>query len=117
MECNICKQSGVGYTTSNLSTRFYIHKSHIKGGGGGEVQAYHFGKKNFELGVGREGHDTSQHFEGSFESIRAILPMRGLGAKTGAKTKILTKGNRAMLLSPFDLSSKNEHLKNNLKIG
>ena len=39
------------------------------------VQAYHFGKKDFELGVGGEGQDTSRHFEDSFGSIRAILPM------------------------------------------
>ena len=45
------------------------------GGGGGGVQAYHFGKKDFELGVGREGQDTYQHFDGSSGSIRAILPM------------------------------------------
>ena len=42
----------------------------LRGGGGG--QAYHFGKMNFELG---DGQITSQHFEGSFGSIRAILPM------------------------------------------
>ena len=34
--------------------------------------------------------------------------MWGLGAKPGAKTLIWTKGYRAQLLSPFDLSSKNE---------
>ena len=45
------------------------------GGGGGGVQAYHFGKNDFELGVKGEGQDTSQYFEGSFGSIRAILPM------------------------------------------
>ena len=45
------------------------------GGGGGGVQAYHFGKKDFKLGIGREGQDTSRHFEGGFGSIRAILPM------------------------------------------
>ena len=28
------------------------------------VQAYRFGKKDFELGVGRGGQDTSRHFEG-----------------------------------------------------
>ena len=33
----------------------------------------HFGKKDFELGVGGEGQDTSRNFEGSFESIRALL--------------------------------------------
>ena len=38
---------------------------------------------------------SAQNFEGSFGSVRALLPMRGLGAKTGAKTKIWTKGNRA----------------------
>ena len=42
---------------------------------GGGVQAYHFGKKHFEIGVGREVQDTSRHFDGSFGSIRAILPM------------------------------------------
>ena len=46
----------------------------LRGGGGG-VQAFHFGKNDFELGVGGEGQDTSRHFEGSFRSIRAILPM------------------------------------------
>ena len=45
-------------------------------------------KKDFELGVEREGQDTVLHFEGGFGSICAILPMRGLGVKTGAKTKI-----------------------------
>ena len=32
--------------------------------------AYHFG-----LGVGGEGQDTSRHFDGSFGSICAILPI------------------------------------------
>ena len=32
-------------------------------------------KNDFELGVGGEGQDTSQHFEGNFGSIQAILPM------------------------------------------
>ena len=45
----------------------------LKGGGG--VQAFHFGKNDFELGVGGNDQDTSRHFEGSFRSIRAILPM------------------------------------------
>ena len=43
--------------------------------GGEGVQDYHFGKNNFELGVGGEGQDTSRHFEGGFGSMRAILPM------------------------------------------
>ena len=32
-------------------------------------------KKYFELGVVGDGQDTSRHFEDSFRSIRAILPM------------------------------------------
>ena len=32
MECNTCKQSYVGYTTTNLPKRFSNHKSHIKKG-------------------------------------------------------------------------------------
>ena len=39
------------------------------------VQAYHFGKNDFELGVGGEGQYTSQNIEGSFGSIRALLPI------------------------------------------
>ena len=39
------------------------------------VQAYHFGKKDFELGVEWKGQDTSRHFKGIFGSIRAILPV------------------------------------------
>ena len=34
---------------------------YLKGGGG--VQAFHFEKKNFELGVGGEGQDKSRDFE------------------------------------------------------
>ena len=45
------------------------------GGGGGVVQAFHFGKSDFELGVRGEGQDTSRHFEGSFGSMCVILPM------------------------------------------
>ena len=82
------------------------------------VQAYYFGKKDFELGVGGEDQDTSRHFEGRFGSIRAILSMWGLREKNGARTKIWTKGNRAYLLSPFEWSLKKEHFrKNNVKIG
>ena len=64
---------------------------HVLGGGGGGGQAFHFGKNDFELGVGGDGQDTFRHFEGSFRSIRAILPIRGLGPKTGAKTRIELK--------------------------
>ena len=44
-------------------------------GGGGGVQTFLLWKKYFDLGIGGEGQDTSRHFEGSFGSIRAILPM------------------------------------------
>ena len=54
----------------NCNVNFTLY---FKGGGG--VQAYQFGKKDFELGVGGEGQDTSRNFEGSFGSIHAILPM------------------------------------------
>ena len=40
----------------------------------GRVQAFYFGKNNFELGVGGEGQDTSRHFGSRFGSIRAKLP-------------------------------------------
>ena len=61
----------------------------------GRVQAFYFGKTDFELGVRGEGQDTFRHFEGSFGSIHALLPMQGLGAKTGAKFRIFNKGNKA----------------------
>ena len=44
----------------------------LKGGG---IQAYHFGKNNFKLGVEEEGQDMSRHFEGGFGSMGVILPM------------------------------------------
>ena len=47
---------------------------YLRGGGGG-FRPITLEKKYFELGVGGEGQDTSQHFEGSFGSIRAILAM------------------------------------------
>ena len=50
----------------------YVVLAQIKEGG---VQAFHFGKTDFELGVGGEGWDTSRNFEGSFGSIRTKLPM------------------------------------------
>ena len=65
-------------TSFNISTsKFVLPNIYLKGGGGGGggVQAYHFGKKDFELGVGGERQDTFQNFEGSFGSIRALLPM------------------------------------------
>ena len=45
------------------------------GGGGGGGSGLSHWKNYFELGVGGDSQDTSRHFEGSFRSIRAILPM------------------------------------------
>ena len=45
------------------------------GGGGGGGTGLSLWKNDFELGVGGYGQDTSRHFEGSFGSISAILPM------------------------------------------
>ena len=47
-----------------------IEEGTLRGGGGGGFRPI-----TFELGVGGEGQDTSQHFEGNFAFIRAILPM------------------------------------------
>ena len=38
-------------------------------------------------------------------------------SKNGPKNKFLTKQEKAKLLSPFDLSFKNKHLKKDVKIG
>ena len=62
----------MGLMSLKMNGMFYLSGW---GGGGGGVQAFHFGKNDFELGVGRDSQDTSRHFEGSFWSIRAILPM------------------------------------------
>ena len=51
-----------------------IHSNILRGGGGGG-SGLSFWKKDFELGVGGEGQDTSRHFDGSVGSIRAILFM------------------------------------------
>ena len=54
----------------------------------GGVQACNFEKRNFSLGIKGEGQDTSGHFADGFGSMRAMLPMLGLGAKIGHETKI-----------------------------
>ena len=83
LHCNCTKIEQVTIKTSNLQLNFAYNL--------GGVQAYHFGKKYFELGVGGEGQDTSRNFEGSFGFIRGIRPMRGLGAKLGQKPKMELK--------------------------
>ena len=71
---------GIINTATSLLFSFALTKSPLplslhSGGGGGGVQAYHFEKKDFELGVGWKGQDTYRHFKGIFGSIRAILPV------------------------------------------
>ena len=67
----------------------------LRGGGGGcgGFRAYHFGKKDFELGVEGEGQDTSRHFEDSFGSMRAILLSYCHHSICLQKTSILEKKN------------------------
>ena len=52
------------------------------------VQAYHFGKTNFVLGVGGESQETSRNFKGGFGSMRAMLLMFALKANNGAKIEL-----------------------------
>ena len=61
-----------------------INSSNLRGG----VQASYFGNLDFDLWVEGDGLDIYQQLEGSFESMRAMLPMRGLGEKMGPKIKI-----------------------------
>ena len=51
------------------------------------AQAFNFGNFDFEIWVEGEGQDTSQNFKGGFGSMRTILPMWGVGAKLGPKSK------------------------------
>ena len=75
----------------------------LRGGGGGEVQAFHFGKTDFELGVGGEGQDTSRHFEGSLGS-RANF---GFGLKIFLEAKIKNRPLLVCAKSIFTLILKN----------
>ena len=47
-----------------------------------------FWKVYFELWIEGRGQDMYQQLEGGFGSINPMLPMRGLRAKIGPKTKI-----------------------------
>ena len=47
----------------------------LLGGGGGGFRPFTLENKYFKLGVGGDSQDMSRHFEGSFGSIRAILPL------------------------------------------
>ena len=79
------------YQKSVSKSRKYFVPGHPElkggGGGGGGVQAYHFGKKDFELGVGGEGQDTSRHFEGSFGSYVQYCPCEASVKKLVQKRK------------------------------
>ena len=58
-------------------------------GGGRRGQAQNFWKIDFELWVGGHGQDMYEQLEGGFGSINPLLPMWGLGAKNGPKSKKL----------------------------
>ena len=75
------------------------------------AQAYNFGNFNYEIRVEGEGQDMSRLFWAGFGSMRTNLPMRGLEAKMGPNTKILTKRDRALIWTPFNLSRKNKQFK------
>ena len=59
---------------SQFKPEYLVQQPIFRGGGGG-VSGLSLWKNDFELGVGGDGQDTSRHFDGSFGSIRAILPM------------------------------------------
>ena len=60
---------------SLIVVKAFLVEAALKGGGGGGGGGITLEKKDFELGVGGEGQDTSRHFEGSFGPIRSILLM------------------------------------------
>ena len=68
-------------------------------------------KTDFELGVGGEGQDTSRHFEGSFGSIRAILPTEGSEQNLGQKPKSVLKGIELIYCQHSICLYRNEHLR------
>ena len=86
--------------------------THLRG-----VQAYHYSQKDFELEVEGEGQDTSRHFEGSFGSIRAILPCDCLGANTGEKPKSEVKKIELSYCHYSICLQKTRNLEKNVKIG
>ena len=49
------------------------------------VQAYRFGKKDLELGVGRGGQDTSRHFEGGLGPYVQYWPIEASEQKIWQK--------------------------------
>ena len=49
------------------------------------VQAYRFGKKDFELGVERGGQDTSGHFVGNLGPYVQYCPIEASEQKIGQK--------------------------------
>ena len=59
---------------------------------GGGVQAFQTWKHDFDLWVGGDCLDMYQQLEGGFGSMRAILPILGLGEKNGSKTETLKNG-------------------------
>ena len=66
----------------------------------GGVQAYNFGNFNFEIGVEGKGQKHVPTFSGW-----------GLGAKMGLNTKIVSKIDRALILTSFESSRKKIKIK------
>ena len=81
------------------------------------VRAFNFGKNDFELRVGGDGQDTPRNFEVSFGSIRAILPLCGLGAKTGEKLESELKVIELSYCHHSICLLKNKHWHKNIKLG
>ena len=63
----------------------------LRGGGGGGSRPFNFENMILTYGLRLEsdGLDMYQLLEDGFRSMRAILPMLGIGAKNGSKTKNL----------------------------
>ena len=55
------------------------------GGGRGGVQAFHFGKNDFELGVGGEGQDTSRNLRVVLGPYMQYCPCEVSEQKLGQK--------------------------------
>ena len=78
----------------------------------------HFGKTDFELGVGGEGQDMSRYFEGSFGPYVQYCPCEALEQKLGQKPKPVLKGIELSYCHYSICLLKTSILeKNNFKIG
>ena len=76
--------------------KYYQNWVPLKGGGGGGVQAFNFGKTDFELGVRGEGQETSRHSRvvlGPYvQCCLCEASEQKQGRKLGQKPKSVLKG-------------------------